>query len=112
MLDALTAGERPTDMPPDGALGGAPAALAMIDISDTAADLAWKSTVGTTNVSKHNCLKVHPPHCCRDYVSYPVQCPPKCLLGVPPGAIPENLIGRDGGNATSSAVVLIYRKGS
>jgi poly(3-hydroxybutyrate) depolymerase len=35
-------------VPPDGALGGAPAALAVIDISDTAADLAWKSTVGTT----------------------------------------------------------------
>src|SRR6516225_1001038 len=27
MLDALTAGEKPTDVPPDGALGGAPAAL-------------------------------------------------------------------------------------
>ena len=106
MLDALTAGEKPTDVPPDGALGGAPAALAMIDISDTAADLAWKSTAGTT-VSR--CIRRN---CCRDYVSNPVQCPPKCLLGVPPGAIPENLIGRDGGNATSSAVVLIYRKGS
>jgi hypothetical protein len=43
--------------------------------------------------------------------SNPVQCPPKCLLGVPPGAIPENLIGRRRWQRKSSAVVLIYRKG-
>jgi len=47
MLDALTAGAKPAAAPTPAA-ASAPAALAVIDTSDTAADLAWTAQPGTT----------------------------------------------------------------
>lgn len=47
MLDALTAGAKPSDAP-GGTTGETPPAVVVIDISDAAADLAWKPTAGAT----------------------------------------------------------------
>jgi hypothetical protein len=46
MLDALTTGAKPAT--PVAPLPGAPTALAVIDTSDTGADLAWSAAAGAT----------------------------------------------------------------
>ncbi len=48
MLDALTAGAKPAATPA-AAAASAPASLAIIDASDSAADLAWAAQAGTTS---------------------------------------------------------------
>jgi hypothetical protein len=75
--------------------GSAPAALAVVDISD----IPPRTSPGSRRSEQRTYQSTIALRCIRRTVAEITlatlsNAPQKCLLGVPPGAIPENLIGR------------------